>query len=251
MNDDRFDVLLEKCESPIERELLTKLYPHLSPDQTRELEAQKRERIKRDGTRIRLDFAFPDLQIAICCDGRKWHEGNPERFEKDRRESRELQLQSWTVLRFSGREINSDSEMVVDTIQRAIERREWFRNRRTQQQQERQPPKVAIPEPPPEPQEHPIKQTRQPKQEHQRPQNLRAQQKPEGGGQHQQSHNKSWQEWVQEQRDRQKEWQGEQQQSHDRRQKARTQQKPEGGMCGVVFLACVIVGILVLLDFIF
>ena len=135
MNDDRFDALLEKCESPIERELLTKLYPHLSPDHTRELEAQKRERIRRDGTRIRLDFAFPDLQIAICCDGREWHEGNPERFEKDRRESRELQLQSWTVLRFSGREINSDSEMVVDTIQRAIERREWFRNRRTRQQQ--------------------------------------------------------------------------------------------------------------------
>ena len=39
MNDDRFDALLEKCESPIERELLTKLYPHLSPDHTRELEA--------------------------------------------------------------------------------------------------------------------------------------------------------------------------------------------------------------------
>ena len=126
MNEDRFDELLEKCESPIETKLLTKLYPHLSPSHARELEAQKRERITHDGTRIRLDFAFPDLRIAICCDGRSWHEGNPERFDKDRRESRELQLQSWTVLRFSGREINSDSEMVVETIQRAIKRRKWY-----------------------------------------------------------------------------------------------------------------------------
>ena len=195
MNDDRFDALLEKCESPIERELLTKLYPHLSPDHTRELEAQKRERIRRDGTRIRLDFAFPDLQIAICCDGREWHEGNPERFEKDRRESRELQLQSWTVLRFSGREINSDSEMVVDTIQRAIERREWFRNRRTRQQQRTPIGDRAPAERPP------------------------AERPP-----------------------RQQPW---------RLENQKTQQKPEGGMCGVVFLACVIVGMLVLLDFIF
>ena len=184
MNDDRFDALLEKCESPIERELLTKLYPHLSPDHTRELEAQKRERIRRDGTRIRLDFAFPDLQIAICCDGREWHEGNPERFEKDRRESRGLQLQSWTVLRFSGREINSDSEMVVDTIQRAIERREWFRNRRTRQQQKHQNLLVL--------------------------------------------HSGPARQW-----------------------KHQTQQKPEGGLCGVIFLASVIVGVLVLLNSIF
>ena len=146
MNEDRFDELLEKCESPIETKLLTKLYPHLSPSHARELEAQKRERITHDGTRIRLDFAFPDLRIAICCDGRSWHEGNPERFDKDRRESRELQLQSWTVLRFSGREINSDSEMVVETIQRAIKRREWYRNRRPQQQQARQQQRTPIPE---------------------------------------------------------------------------------------------------------
>ena len=178
MNEDRLNELLERCQSPIERELLQKLYPHLTTDHTRELEAQKWERIRRDGTQIRLDFAFPDLQIAICCDGRKWHEGTPERFEKDRRESRELQLQSWTVLRFSGREINSDSEMVVDTIQRAIERREWFRNRRTQQQQERQHLQLHSGQSPP-------------------------------------------------------------------------QQKPKGGLCGVIVLACVIVGMLVFLNFIF
>ncbi len=243
MNEDKLDALLEKCESHIERKLLTQLYPHLRASHTRELEAQKWERIRRDGTRIRLDFAFPDLQIAICCDGREWHEGNPERFEKDRRESRELQLQSWTVLRFSGREINSDSEMVVDTIQRAIERREWFRNRRTRQQQERQQPRSALPV------ESPAPQTGQDDQKARKPV---AQQKTESGGRTQQPQTppirqaeKSWRESTQE-------WRDEKLQATPKQQrKPQTQQKPEGGLCGVIFLASVIVGVLVLLDFIF
>ena len=209
MNDDRFDALLEKCESPIERELLTNLYPRLSTDHAHQLEAQQRERIRHDGTRIRLDFAFPDLQIAICCDGRQWHEGNPERFDKDRRESRELQLQSWTVLRFSGREINSDSEMVVDTIQRAIERRERFRNRRTRQQQ-RTPIGDRAPAEQPPRQQPPRQQP--PRQQIPRQQIPRQQ---------------PW--WIENQK---------------------TQQKPEGGLCGVISLSLVIVGTLILLNFI-
>ena len=226
MNEDRFDELLEKCESPIETKLLTKLYPHLSPSHARELEAQKRERITHDGTRIRLDFAFPDLRIAICCDGRSWHEGNPERFDKDRRESRELQLQSWTVLRFSGREINSDSEMVVETIQRAIKRREWYRNRRPQQQQAQQQQRTPIPErapterPPIErpPTERPP--TERPPTERPPIEQPPIEQPPKIPRQ---------QPWL----DNQK-----------------AQQKPEGGLCGVISLSIVIVATLILLNFI-
>ena len=64
---------------------------------------------------------------------------------------------------------------------------------------------------------------------------------------------KSWQESMQE-------WRNEKQQAlpvrqawqdHQRPQEPRTQQKPEGGMCGVIVLACGIVGIFVLLTFIF
>ena len=64
---------------------------------------------------------------------------------------------------------------------------------------------------------------------------------------------KSWQESMQE-------WRNEKEQAlpvrqawqdHQRPQEPRTQQKPEGGMCGVIVLACGIVGIFALLTFIF
>ena len=68
------------------------------------------------------DFAFPDMQIAIYCDGFAAAEGNREKFARDRFQLRELQLRGWVVLRFAGREIKRNSEMVVETIQRAIEK---------------------------------------------------------------------------------------------------------------------------------
>ena len=70
------------------------------------------------------DFAFPDMRIVIYCDGYAPREGNREAFKRDRLQSRELQLEGWIVLRFAGSEINSDSEMVVETIQRSIAWRE-------------------------------------------------------------------------------------------------------------------------------
>ena len=207
MYEDQLTQLLARCQSPIERELLTRLFPHLSTSLSRELRAQYKIDKYDDMPLTIPDFAFPDMQIAIYCDGFALREGNREKFRRDRLQSRELQLRGWIVLRFAGSKINRDSEMVVDTIERAIARRDRQRAWRSQQQQT-----------PPVRQEE-----------------------------------KSWQESMQE-------WRNEKQQAppvrqrsqdHQRSQKPRTQQKPEGGMCGVVVLACVIVGMLVLLDFIF
>ena len=185
MNEDRLNELLERCDSPIERELLLNLYPHLTTDCAQELRAQYM--IESSGDMLTIsDFAFPDMRIVIYCDGYAPREGNREAFKRDRLQSRELQLEGWIVLRFAGSEINYDSEMVVETIQRSIARRDRQRAWRSQQQQEHQPPKVAIPEPPPEPQERPVKQTRQPRPDHQRPQKPQSQQKTEGGGRNQQ-----------------------------------------------------------------
>ena len=253
MNEDKLDTLLDKCESPIESKLLTQLYPHLSTAHTRELCAQYIIGKYPEIPVTIPDFAFPDMQIAIYCDGFESREDNRAAFRRDRFQSRELQLRGWIVLRFAGSEINRDSEIVVDTIQRAIARRDRQQARWTQQQQqERQHPKIAIPEPPPEPQERPAKQTRQPWQDHQRRQKPQPQEKTEGGGQNQQPQTppvrqaeKGWQESMQE-------WRNEKLQATPKQQrKHQAQQKPEGGMCGVVFLASVIVGVLVLLNFIF
>ena len=161
MNEDKLNELLEQCKSPIERELLQNLSPHLMAARARELHHQYKVDRYDDMDVTIPDFAFPDMQIAIYCDGFSTHGDNKELFQKDRRQSRELQLRGWIVLRFTGSEINYDSEMVIETIQRSIAWRDRQRKWRSQQQQERQQLKVAIPEPRPEPHERPAKQTRQ------------------------------------------------------------------------------------------
>ncbi len=178
MYEDKLTQLLERCESPIERELLNRLYPHLPTSRVRELRVQYKIDRYDDLPLTIPDFAFPDMRIAIYCDGFASHEGDRQAFKRDRLQSRELQLQGWIVLRFAGSEINYDSEMVVETIQRAIARRDRQRAWRSQQQQERQHLQLHSGQSPP-------------------------------------------------------------------------QQKPKGGLCGVIVLACVIVGIVVLLDSIF
>ena len=121
MNEDKLNELLERCQSPIECELLQNLYPHLTTDWAQELCAQHIIDYYNDMPLTIPDFAFPDAKIAVYCDGFAAAEGNQEKFRKDRFQSRELQLRGWIVLRFTGSEINRNSEMVVETIQRAIE----------------------------------------------------------------------------------------------------------------------------------
>ncbi len=183
MNEDRLNELLERCDSPIECQLLKKLYPRLSTNQAHELCAQHKIDYYNDMPLTIPDFAFPKWKIAVYCDGFVWRIGNRDLFVKDRFQSRELQLRGWIVLRFAGREINYESETVVKTIQRAIF--QWEKERTSLQTPQQRPLDLQL-------------------------------------------HS-----------------------STQSRQKPQSQQKPEGGICGVVFLACVIVGILVLLDFIF
>ena len=111
----------KRCKSPIERHLLRALYPELGPDTQKKLQAQ--HLIDYYAMPVTLpDFAFPDLQIAIYCDGYKFHwERDP--FQKDRQQSRDLQLQGWCVLRFAGREILNETDAVVRTIEQAIRRK--------------------------------------------------------------------------------------------------------------------------------
>lgn len=121
MQEDRLEELLKQCDpsSPLEPELLRKLYPHLRADRARALHAQYD--IK--GYPTVPDFAFPDMKIAIYCDGYETHKDTSS-FWQDREQSRELQLKDWIVLRFAGSEINFYSDKVVKTIQQAIDLRD-------------------------------------------------------------------------------------------------------------------------------
>ena len=124
-----YDELMNKSEEGIEKPLLDALYPKLGPDAQKEIEAQ--HMIDYYDMPVTLpDFAFPDAKIAIYCDGYEFH-SERDAFQKDRQQSRELQLQGWCVLRFAGREILNETDAVVRTIEQAIRRK--ARERENQQ----------------------------------------------------------------------------------------------------------------------
>lgn len=62
--------------------------------------------------RYRLDFALPDKKIGIELDGYAWH-STREAFTKDRERQRNLELDGWRLIRFSGAEINANADRCV------------------------------------------------------------------------------------------------------------------------------------------
>lgn len=68
------------------------------------------EVLDKDGQRLTIpDFAYPDYQIAIYCDGFAYH-GNRETLESDARKRNLLQAMGWIVLTFWGRQILRDPQ---------------------------------------------------------------------------------------------------------------------------------------------
>jgi hypothetical protein len=57
--------------------------------------------------RYRLDFAYPDRQIAIELDGWRAH-GTRRAFDSDRARGNDLELAGWTVLRFTSSSTRAD-----------------------------------------------------------------------------------------------------------------------------------------------
>ncbi len=75
-------------------------------------EPVQQHRVRVRGERFRLDLAYPDLKVAVEYDGWDWH-STRSAFDRDRRRDRLLQLDGWTVLRFTSR--TSDTEL-LDTL---------------------------------------------------------------------------------------------------------------------------------------
>lgn len=68
-----------------------------------------------------LDFAFPELRVAVEVDGWAWHV-DVERFRHDRRKQNTLELAGWTVLRFTWHDLIERPEQVVAEIKAALAR---------------------------------------------------------------------------------------------------------------------------------
>lgn len=71
--------------------------------------------------RHRVDFAYPDLMIAIEVDG-YWAHGSYEAFQRDRERQNELVLAGWTVLRFTWTDLVKRPREVARTVVDAIGR---------------------------------------------------------------------------------------------------------------------------------
>jgi hypothetical protein len=71
----------------------------------------------RDGDRLITipDFAYPDIRVAIFCDGFAFH-GNPDTLELDARKRNWLQQQGWAVLTYWGKTTTRDAVVCAREI---------------------------------------------------------------------------------------------------------------------------------------
>lgn len=69
--------------------------------------------IREAGTRV--DFAYPQEQIAIYCDGHDFHKTKTQ-VKRDRRQDRALARLCWISLRFTGSEIHNNIDGVIAEI---------------------------------------------------------------------------------------------------------------------------------------
>ncbi len=101
---DQQDDLLEKCESPIERQFFTsarKLIPNLEPQEWI--------------GKYRVDFALKDKKVVVELDGHSYHKTKEQR-QNDAERQRHLQKEGYTVIRFTGSEINKDLSGCISEV---------------------------------------------------------------------------------------------------------------------------------------
>jgi hypothetical protein len=97
------------CESPLEVKVAGKLRLTQLPPPVRQYW------IRVFGVRYRVDFAWPEIKIALECDSRRWHE-----FQKDRTRWRRLCASGWRILPVTKRDVTQDWAGVVDEIATAL-----------------------------------------------------------------------------------------------------------------------------------
>ncbi len=75
------------------------------------------------GSTFELDWSYPDRQLAFEMDGYGVHLRSLEAFEHDRFGRNELEINGWTVLNFSRRQVERAPAKVIDQVRRLLGRR--------------------------------------------------------------------------------------------------------------------------------
>ena len=70
-----------------------------------------------------VDFAFPEVWVAVEADGSAFHDG-PNRA-RDQRRDWVLRREGWTVLRFHGTTIHQKAGSCAYVVRREVESRGW------------------------------------------------------------------------------------------------------------------------------
>ena len=74
-----------------------------------------------DGQRRRIDFAYPELRLAIEVDG--WeHHLQFDQWQDDHVRQNDLVNRGWVVIRFTWTQVVEDPGYVADVIARALRR---------------------------------------------------------------------------------------------------------------------------------
>jgi very-short-patch-repair endonuclease len=67
----------------------------------------------------RADFAFVEERLAVYCDGARYHL-QKDQWRRDQRQRRELVRLGWSVLVFTGAEINEAPDRCVEEVVRTL-----------------------------------------------------------------------------------------------------------------------------------
>ena len=66
-----------------------------------------------------VDIAFPDVKLAVECDGEYWH-SMADVQQRDKYRDKAIRKKGWDVIRFKGAEIKADPGRCVNKIQRVL-----------------------------------------------------------------------------------------------------------------------------------
>lgn len=72
-----------------------------------------------------LDFAFPEIKLAIECDGERWH-STKEQISKDFNRDKQLCKHGWNVLRFNEHQILRNLKGCIQNIQYMVKRLKYL-----------------------------------------------------------------------------------------------------------------------------
>jgi very-short-patch-repair endonuclease len=109
---------INECESPIEEALLAAMREY---DALAGVVLQYEIRDERGRLVTRADFAFPELQYAVYCDGAEWHLRH-DRWQKDCRQRNTLTELGWSFSVFTGAEVRRDAGACAQRVMATYER---------------------------------------------------------------------------------------------------------------------------------